>query len=372
MNKSITIETIELNQPIGNLYIGKIDAYTLYNMAKADIRRLNIHNEYLGIQRELNKERVKEIKRYLKTIDASFPNTIILNLDSQYIIDIKQTSLTVALDNSAFTIIDGQHRLAGFEDNYVGNFELIITLFIDLDIEQQALLFTTINSEQRRVDPSYKYDLEVYSSVKTPRKVVREIAIAFNLDKESPWYEKIKITGKKDILSRQGLITLKAFVEPILEFIYPNKTEAFEIRDTLLKFNSDIGTDIQLKDVFPESLYDSNVHIFWEFYRRDKEEVIYKILLNYFRAFKDTLNLDWGNDNSILNKTTGYNAMMKLFYDAYKIGLEEKKLSYTFFKEFLAPLKRLNGQITSRGYGASGEQSTRYLYDEFRHILKKY
>jgi hypothetical protein len=46
---------------------------------------------------------------------------------------------------------------------------------------------------------------------------------------------------------------------------------------------------------------------------------------------KVILNKDWLNEKSILNKTTGYIAVIKLFRDVVKEGFERGDLSYGFF-----------------------------------------
>lgn len=371
MKDSICLNIIQVTQPIGELYIGKLDGITLYQMAKADMRRITENDDYIGIQRSLDLDRVKEIKKYVKTIDASFPNSIILNLDSKKILDSTENTLTIEKANDTFTIIDGQHRLAGFSEGDIPNFELMVTILIDLDYEQQSLLFSTINTEQRRVDPSNKYDLAEYSSVKTPRKIARELALAFTIDKDSPWFNKIKMTGKKDRLSQEGIITLKAFVEPILNYIYP-ESDYYEIRNELMIAKQDQETEenIKFSEALREREYDKNTYIFWELYKSEQEDIIYKILLNYFRAFRDTFKTDWGNKNSILTKSIGYNAMMKLFLDIYKIGFERENLSYNFFESYLQKLSPLKGKLSSKEFGTSGQQAVRYLYQEFSNLIK--
>lgn len=155
----ITLKVLKVSQPIGFMYITKIAGNVLCELARADIRKLYKNEDYIGIQRELDPERVKNIKKYIATSDASFPNSIILNLASEHIIEEGEDYIVIEKNDKVFSIIDGQHRLSGFENNKVF-FEVIVTIFIDLDDEKQAVLFKTINSEQKKVNPSFKYDLE--------------------------------------------------------------------------------------------------------------------------------------------------------------------------------------------------------------------
>lgn len=369
------IEVIEVQQPIGTFYISKIDGKKLYNMAKADIREIKNGNDYLGIQRNLDRQRVRSINDYINTVRSAFPNSIILNLNKDHFISIEENRLHMNINPETFSIIDGQHRLAGFdeEQKLKGKFELVVAIFIDLDIEDQAILFSTINSEQKRVDPSFKYDLESYISVKTPRKVVRDIALAFNRDQDSPWNGKIKMIGKKDELTEEPIITLKAFAEPIIDLIYNDKEDMYRLRDELYEYKdkNKLKDNYLIKETinFERYKYASERYIFWKFYNTDREDVIYRILINYFNVLKELLCKDWCNNESILNKTTGYNAIMKIFSYIYKDAYINKDFSVDFFRKRLYRLNILDGQITSDKFGGSGQISTIKLYKEMKEII---
>lgn len=91
--------------------------------------------------------------------------------------------MTIDDSPNAFSIIDGQHRLAGLgtmDDKYRENFEVIVSIYKDLKISEQAYLFSTINSQQTKVNPSLNYNLELESEITTPRKFVALIGKAFN------------------------------------------------------------------------------------------------------------------------------------------------------------------------------------------------
>lgn len=356
--ETIVLNIIELEQHIGNIYLSKIDGNLLYKMSKADILRITNHEIFQGIQRDLKKSRVKQIKEYLKTEFSSFPNSIILNLSSSKIVRSSDDKLEVEISPDTFTIIDGQHRLAGFEDGDIENFELPIAIFIDLQDYNQALLFSTINSEQVKVDPSQKMSLELYSRVNTPKKVVTELAYAFNLEPESPWYKRIKLAGKKDELSSEGIIALKTFATPIIELIYNDTADNYRLRSWLNR------------DKNPNDFYDNlneEKYIFWKFYANGKEKFIYNILMNYFIALSRILKNDWGNSESVLTKSTGYNAILKLFKDMYPVCVENGyNFSVDYMMSLLSPLSELEGRIDSATYGGSGFGASNYLYKDMK------
>lgn len=369
--KVCELEVQKVQQPIGEFYIAKIDHKILYSMAKADIMRISKDEDnnsiYDGIQRELNPKKVEKIKNYLSSEDATFPNSVILNLNKENLLGIENGILKVRVSENTFSILDGQHRLEGLS-TYNGKFQLSCSIFIGLNKIEQSRIFITINSEQTKVNPSVSVYQEYEDKFLTPRKFAAEIAIAFATDKKSKWFQKIKIRGFKDEISEQGIISLSAFYKPILDLIYNDEEYYYQIRNTLQKNKNnleDLGDDFHLSLKFN----DSNKYILWDLYIKFKIELLYKILNNYFESVAEVLNLDWNNDKSILTKTTGYNALMMLFKDLYLIGLKKKTLNKEFFMEHISKLESLNGKINSKNFDSSGQQSAKNLYLEFSKLM---
>ena len=75
MNKEINL--IEIMQPIGTFYVGKMYSDDLVNCFYVRSR-----DEKDGIQRLASSRRVDEIESYCKDPDATFPTPIILSVDS--------------------------------------------------------------------------------------------------------------------------------------------------------------------------------------------------------------------------------------------------------------------------------------------------
>ena len=193
MSDSITFNIIKVEQPIGRIFVTKIKPSMLLKMSTVDRRRIEEDDEILGIQRELKKDKVNKIKQYLTSDDATFPNSIIVDTNKDFIVSEGDTTLELKIEENAFTIIDGQHRVEGFRDNPVEVFELILAIFVDLNTDQQANIFSTINSEQTKVDPSLNLHLEMNSKVYTPKKLMIEIAQSLSLDSDSTWYKSIRL-----------------------------------------------------------------------------------------------------------------------------------------------------------------------------------
>ena len=355
MNNKHTIKVTKLKQSKWNIFVGKINAYKLYEMAKADIMSINNSTQgYDGIQRELKPERVLDIKNYLQSSDATFPNSIILNLDKKYLIDENEDEIIVTINKNTFSILDGQHRLSGFSDDVETNFELNISIFIGLEIFDQQRIFNTINTEQEKVNNSQSFYIEMNDNINTPRKFAAEIANIFATDVTSPWYQKIKLLGKKDELSPDGRISLDTFTRPIVDSIYKDKY-FYQLREYLMKNDNKIESLVNLE-------MEKGRSFLWEYYINQDKETMYKIYYNYFNAIKNTLPNDWSNPNSILTKTTGYNAFMSLFKDLILIGLDNLDVSEEFFIKKLNILNDMDGKFNSNEFAASGAQSSAKLY----------
>lgn len=58
--KKIVLDVLKISQPIGEFYFGKIKSRDLFEIAEADVRRMEGKNRevenYLGIQRPLKKK----------------------------------------------------------------------------------------------------------------------------------------------------------------------------------------------------------------------------------------------------------------------------------------------------------------------------
>ncbi len=355
MKNTITLKIQKLKQPIGELYISKINAYDLFLMSESDIIKLSKNKDsYDGIQREIKNQKVDYIKDYLTSVDATMPNSIILNITKDKIISLTEDEITIQTSKDTFSIIDGQHRLKGFENSKNTLFELSITFFIDLPQEEQSRVFVTINSEQTKVDPSISFYQERKEKHFTPRKMVADLSIMFAKDLDSPWKNKIKLIGKKDELSEDAMISLSAFAQRILIYIYNDKKYFNKLRNKLIKSENNLSL-LESEENFGGS-------IFWNFYISHDELSLYKILLNYFNVLKDIFKHDWNDTNSLLTKTTGYNALMTLFKDLFEEGLNKGTLDKTYFYNKLVALKEFDTTINSKNYGASGGQASSQLY----------
>ena len=214
-----SLRVLKVSQPIGDFYIGTVESAALLKITKADVRRFSegTPGKIDGIQRELSKPRLKDLRQYVNLDYATFPTSVILAIDRRcvdldpvkgcvglYELTVKQYAgseddeddVPIDLEAAAF-VIDGQHRLAGLEERVQGNgpFEINVSIFVGADLADQAEIFSRVNLAQTKVNKSLAYDLLAYARVKSPFKVAHDVVVALNADKQGPFFEKIKRLG---------------------------------------------------------------------------------------------------------------------------------------------------------------------------------
>lgn len=348
----LTIENvIEIEQPIGTFLLAKVKANELLDISFKEERVYNKElQDYVGNQRAIKEDKVKKIRNFINTPDSTFPNTIIGTLvDEYYEYSSETKTLKIYRNKSAFKIIDGQHRLAAFDGLLMAQkFDLLVTFFLNADLNDQAYIFSVINTTQSKLDPSLVHDLTELSNITTPENIVHSIAKLFNKRVDSPWQGAIKMLGKKDYTSQNGIISQYSFNKSILNYIY-DKKQTSEIRNILIKNNNN---RLCLKDI----KYNQDKNIFWDFYVNSKEGLIYKILNTYFCSIRDVFLNKWCSNNSILCKTSGYDAFMKLFLDFYKNanGDVSKLTNENYYIPILRTIENLNIDDDANKLGAAG------------------
>lgn len=323
-DESVEIRVIPVSQPIGDFYVGAVSARDLREICYADIRRISDRKfeTYTGIQRPLSPSRVAEIKSYIETVDATFPNSIIVTVKSNDVAEVANGTLKVRRHREAVKIIDGQHRLAGFDEANAKDFELIVSIFVDLDEEDQASIFSIINLKQTKVSRSLVYDLFDLEVTRSPQKTSHDMAKALNKDPRSGLYKRIKILGTKPKddpeLTKYSFISQGSFVKYLLPMISDNPEQD---RDLLKR-----KQPIQLKgDEIPRGL------IFRPYFLEEKDWAILKVLMNYFMAVACVFKREWANADSPLARTIGYAALMKTLPYLFRDGQLVNDLSLEFF-----------------------------------------
>ena len=239
----IVLPCIKVEQPLGVFFVASIDSKVLIEITFSDVRMMTGEREvdtYLGIQREVDPKRVKEIEKYVRTVDACFPTAVILAIPERCAeFNSERNTLTLRSvhgeDNETIInriniakVLDGQHRIEGLKAFGSGTFQVNVSIFVEMDIANQAYLFSTVNLAQTKVKKSLVYDLFEYSRSRSPQKSAHNIAVALDRLSSSPFYKRIKRLGSATPGRRGETLTQAAFVEAVMELM---TTDAVVDRD---------------------------------------------------------------------------------------------------------------------------------------------
>jgi DGQHR domain-containing protein len=309
---------LKFTQPAGDFYLTALPAEEILRIAKPSPRRYDpkTHTTFGGIQREPSRQRVAEISDYCRTVDAAFPTAIILSLPSDNVdISAKEGRIRFQGESPFADIVDGQHRILGLQESEAaGKFTLPVVLVLDATDDQKALLFATINGKQTKVSASLIYELFEVIEGRTPQKTAHEIARVMNAKSESPWFDRLKMLGRRTREESNETVTQGTFVRLLLEHL-----------------TSDADADFDMARRGGTLEPDRNL-AFRRYFLHDEDEVIVRVLMNVFGAQRETWPQDWDDpQRSILTKTTGFWATMLALKTLVDVGHREKDLSKRFF-----------------------------------------
>lgn len=366
-NHELVLPCLHLQQPMGEFYVCKISAKDLCEITYFDIRQMLGAREmdtYIGIQRKIDSTRVVGLQAYVNTLDACFPTSIVLAVDEQCATyDPDKSILTLRNDpnppdgetqtlyGGIAKVIDGQHRIEGLRGLKGGDFELTVSIFVGLDIEDQAYIFSTVNLAQTKVNKSLVYDLFDFSKLRSPQRTCHNIVIAMDRREGGPFYKRIKRLGSATDGRHGETLTQATFVEALMPYI--SAVPALD-RD-MIKRNLSLPK---------ASEAEANKLIFRNLFVEGKDVEIGVIIFNYFTAVSRRWPRSWNSTEkgNILNKTNGFRALMAFLRHAY-ISLRQKNVVPTveMFSAILDRIKLEDGSFTVDTYspGSSGQSELR-------------
>lgn len=328
-----------------SFYVFSIPARTLLSIAYTSERTLENRE---GIQRGLSKKRLREIGQYLQgktTGPALLPNAIIVSLSSDSFFKDGYIHIPERKNAEAF-ILDGQHRLWAFEEEYSGstNLTLVVSAFIDLDVEFKALIFRTINGTQKKINPSLVYDLipmlREQDWVKFEDDRAQFLVEELNTDRESPWHDCVGMVG-----GAGRIISLSSFMTAIKKLL--KKDHIFH------------GDD---PDFFEAAIQ-------------------LDLLKIYFSAISRAYPKEWNNREFLLCKYVGVSALLNVLEDIVadlrnkKMTISDKKglyLAESTLDPYVAKLKsfRFSAKDAKKeGISYVGEGGIKQLTERIRHLV---
>lgn len=303
---------IEVKQSFGPFYACAIKARDLLKLCEP-IRAIAMDDQQVihdginigiskttGTQRAAHSTRPKQIAEYIKSGSASFPNSIIIgaNISNNGFLEYEGSRKWYFNDGKIFikkgaltsAVIDGQHRLKGFEmleDNAPElDDELLCSIYLDIPMTYHAQIFSTINSTQRRVNKNLIYQLyqidmdEKNHEVWSPEVLSVYLSRALASDPKSPLNNKLSlaIATKDELPQGEWKASFSVVVEGVLRYFSSDPKG-----DRNLFFNRSTKIDDALRVYLKPD--DSPLR---RLYLEEKDKKIYLFILNYLTKFYDT------------------------------------------------------------------------------------
>jgi len=210
------------------------------------IEKLDPSGNGKGFQRLLNAGRAKKLADYLLDAysegDAFLPTSVFLATNKNIVLNAESNTITFDTDQvGPFNVVDGQHRIAGLiaaaeKNPDLLDFEIPVNIAVELNDISQMCHFLIVNTTQHSVDEGVEQQivarltsmLEIEEMPTIPNWIRRQVekgedsrALSIvdflNNDKDSPWYQKIRMaTEEKD---SDQTINQKSFVKSLKRYV---------------------------------------------------------------------------------------------------------------------------------------------------------
>jgi len=385
----IRIPALKVLQPLGEFYVAVLPAEILLNITYSDPLKIIGSSEsggyeLKGHQRKLVQERLKAIGMYIDTVEAAFPNSIILAAnyredgqleeddELRWKIDVPDNNqdicmLTIPSSAKLAAIVDGQHRLYGFKHSLLKDrisMPLLTAIYIDLPNPFQAYLFATINYNQKPVDKSQSYEQYGYNLEEeppdawSPEKTAVFLCRKLNTSETSPLKGHIIVAAQNDntiegtakLRNLDWAVSTATIVEGLLRLFSGSPK-----RDRNIMHRKELGggrsrellTDLSIQDKSPLRLQ----------YIEGNDLLIFTLTKNYLNAVSNILWKD--SVNSIIRKTVGIQAIFDILRLICNEAKQAKDISQQFFSVKMAPCKDIDFSNTFFEASGRGRQRIR-------------
>lgn len=317
---ALVLPAFEVEQPFETFYVCKVKAKDLLRLAFTDPIRYDEDDELRGIQRRNTRQRAKDIKEFIQGDTAAFPNAIILaaNYDENGLLvtdehrawRYEDDKVVIPTWEKLASIIDGQHRVYGFEEanDEAKEMDLLCSVYMELPNARQAYLFATINVNQKPVDKSLAYVQFGYNAEDepdtawSPDKLAIVLHNRFKDQPDSPFYKHIKLAPalnerqKREQKEATWLVSTATIVDGIMRLISSNPRRDKSVLQQIPLDNRRRG--LLAPDRAPLR----------RLYLDTQDAVLYKIIFNFFSAANELL-LEEAVRESYIIKTVGIQAL---------------------------------------------------------------
>lgn len=246
-----------------------------------------------GFQRALNEGRADDIATYLAAGSGSIPSNIVLSAQSNanFSYDRRTKSISFSRVESAFLVLDGQHRLWGYEKCEVRH-RVPVAIYEGLSRAEETKLFIDINTTQRGVPAALLLDIKEMAEVESAREhTLRQLFDRLKVDPKSPLVG--RLSPSKSLPNRISRVTFNRALNPVL--------------------NAGVALDAG-------------------------QENRYKLILNYLNAVDAEMS-----DKSLLTRSAFFEAIFEIFDEVIQNTLAaHKNAKQQSIQRVVQPLGRLS------------------------------
>lgn len=256
----IQVNVLRFEQNGQVMFACTIRASELLQIVDVDVRGDLMNST--GYQRQRDETRCRKIAEYINRPTSVLPGSILLNLRGSSSYQPHKNNhdtgiLTIPDEKGSAWVVDGQHRLGGFEYTE-RDFLLPVVFFENLPRRQEMINFSVINDTQKGINTSLTLSLlgELRESDACWKIRAHDIVYSLNNDSESPWYERVNMTGGRGMHRPVNLASFANALRPLLRS--QSFFENLELSDQILLLKRFWCV---LREMFPDAWCEPSSHI---------------------------------------------------------------------------------------------------------------
>jgi DGQHR domain-containing protein len=278
--KSVSYPSLTMTQNNHRFYLTSIPVSDLLDYCFISSR---VEDNIQGFQRQLSKSRADDISQYLNHGTGSIPTNIVLSAqpDAKFTYNGRSKTLNFQRVAKAFLVLDGQHRLWGYETclaRFNKDHRVPVSIYEKLSRAEEARLFIDINTKQVGVPAALLLDIQYLAEMEKDREKI--LRVLFDDMRKSP--------------------TLK-----LSSYLSPAKTVPGKV--SRVTFNRALG-----------QILETSVFAGLDAKKRSP------LVLNYLQAFESVLE-----DHSLLIRS----AFLEAIFDVFEQAIRQSLLTYNNAKQ---------------------------------------
>jgi DGQHR domain-containing protein len=259
-DETIRIQVSRFVQNGQVMFAGVMNSSDIARIANVDVRDEQTNPN--GYQRHRDEIRCRRIAEFINEPTSALPGSILLNLRGSSTFSVvtkngSQGTLSIPNRKGAAWIVDGQHRIGGFEYTE-REFMLPVVFFENLPHRQEMVHFSVINDTQKGINTSLTLSLlgELRENIEDWKIQAHDIVYRLNRDSDSPWLERVNMTGSKGMHRPVNLASFANALKPLLR--QHGFFQTMELNDQVLLLKRFWSVT---RDMFPDAWSEPRRHI---------------------------------------------------------------------------------------------------------------